>query len=243
MNELLSSVFSLFGYENIKIKLPEKSENETDLNNRNLLEKFSSQLYSSGVIQDYWLVYSGSPSELMAEGKQAELLKTCRLMCDDDSLDKNLNLLCLWQSEKISDEHFKAAHLAEEDMFFFKKYVLHFKNAELEELQNKVSGIGIEQVFRELPLKPEFFAQYKSLKPVLDDWSALLYRICIKLTFITLNQDNTEQLTNLKEMIEKDIDAKGLLDFENFIERVEDPENKEPDDWLELLDKEMSASE
>lgn len=245
MDDLLSNVFSLFGYKCIEMKIPEKIENEADYKNKNLLEqfKFTSRLYSSGLIQDYWLIYNGSPSELMVKGKQAELLKVCRLICDDDSLDKNLNLLCLWQSEKFSDEHFKAAHLAEEDMFFFKKYVLHFKNAELEELQNKVSEIGIEQVFRKLPLKPEFFAQYKSLKSLLDDWSALLYRICIKLTFITLNQDSTEQLTDLKEMIEKDIQDKGLLDFENFIERIEEDENMEPDDWLELLDKEMSASE
>jgi hypothetical protein len=243
MDELLSNVFSLFGYEHIKIKPPEKNEKETDYNNRKLLEQFPSRLYSSGLIQDYWLVYTGSPSELMAEGRQAELLKACRLICDDDSLDKNLNLLCLWQNEKLSDEHFKVAHLAEEDMFFFKKYVLYFKELELEQLQNKISEIGVEEVFRKLPLKPEFFTQYKSLAPLLDDWSSLLYRICIKLTFITLNQDNVEQLTNLKGMIEKDIQDKGLLDFENFIEHIEGVENKEPDDWLVLLDKEIFASE
>lgn len=239
MDELLASVFSLFGYEHIKIELPEKPENETDFNNRYLLEQFSSQLYSSGVIQDYWLVYNGSPSELMTEGKQAELLKTCRLICDDDSLDKNLNLLCLWQSEKFKDEHFKAAHLAEEDMFFFKKYVLYFKQSELDELQKNVSEMGIEPAFKQLPLNPAFFTQYKSLAPLLDDWRALLYRMCIKLTFITLNQDGTEQLTNLKAMIAKDIEGKGLLGFESFIEGVEDTKNKEPDDWLALLDKEM----
>ncbi len=243
MDDLLSSVFNVFGYEYIEVKIPEKTENETDYKNKNLLEQFTSRLYSSGLIQDYWLIYNGSPSELMVKGKQAELLRACRLICDDDSLDKNLNLLCLWQSEKFSDEHFKAAHLAEEDMYFFKKYVLYFKNSDLEELQKNVSQMGIEQVFRELPLKPEFFTQYKDMAPLLDDWRALLYRICIKLTFITLNQGDTEQITNLKEMIEKHIQRKGLLDFENVIERIEEDENKEPDDWLELLDKGMPASE
>jgi hypothetical protein len=243
MDELLSNVFSLFGYEHLKVKTPKSNESEVDYKNEILLEKFTSQLYSSVSIQDYWLIYKGSPNELMVKGKQAELLKACRLICDDDSLDKNLNLLCVWHSEKFSDEHFKAAHLLEEDMFFFKKYVLYFKEVELEQLQIEISDIGVEPVFRQLPLKPEFFTQYKNLALLLDDWRALLYRICIKLTFITLNQDNTEQLTNLKEMIEKDIQAKGLLDFENFIERIEEVENKDPDNWLELLDKEMLASE
>jgi len=240
MDDLLSNIFSLFGYEHIETKTLENSANDK---NKKLLGEFTSKLFSSSSIQDYWLIYNGSPKELMVKGKQAELLKACRLICDDDSLDKNLNLLCLWQSDNFSDEHFKAANLAEEDMFFFKKYVLYFKHSELEELQQNVSEMGLEPVFKQLPLKPEFFTRYKDMAPLLDDWRALLYRICIKLTFITLNQDNTEQLTNLKEMIEKEILGKGLLNFENVIERIEKDEINEPDDWLELLDKEMLASE
>jgi hypothetical protein len=243
MDELLLNVFSLFGYECLEVQKAEELEDKGSSKGKDLLSDFTSRLFSSRSIQDYWLVYKGSPSDLMEKGKQAELLKTCKLICEDDSLDKNLNLLCLWQCEDFTDDHFKSAHLVEEDMYFFKKYVLYFKSSELEGLQDKVSEIGAESVFKQLPLKPEFFTRYKDLSALSDDWSALLYRICIKLTFITLNQHNTEQLTNLKEVISNVIRDKGLTDFERFMERIEDVGNKEPAELLELLDKDMLESE
>jgi hypothetical protein len=243
MDELLLSVFSLFGYEYLEIQKVEGLEVEGAVKDKSLLNDFTSRLFSSRSIQDYWLVYKGSPADLMEKGKQAELLKGCKLICKDDSLDKNLNLLCLWQCDDFTDEHFKAAHLVEEDMYFFKKYVLYFKSSELEGLQSKISEVGAESTFKQIPLKPAFFTRYKDLSALSDDWSALLYRICIKLTFITLNQHNTEQLTNLKGMISNDIRDKNLTNFERFMERIEDVENKEPAELLELLDKEMLESE
>ena len=81
MDDLLSNIFSLFGYEHIETKILENSANDK---NKKLLREFTSKLFSSTSIQDYWLIYNGSPKELMEKGKQTELLKACRLICDDD---------------------------------------------------------------------------------------------------------------------------------------------------------------
>ncbi|WAJ71993.1 ABC-three component system middle component 1 [Catenovulum adriaticum] len=223
MNEIVSKIFELFDYKPV--------ENEIKI-------RFESILYKSQKIEDYWLVYQGSPDSLLEEGIQSNLLKNSKRLCADDALDKNINLLCLWECHNFTEENIKTAHLVEEDLYFFKKYILYYTHNEMNELYQQIKMLGINSTFRELPLKPDFFESYKSLSDFFNEgWQALLYRICIKLTFITLSQTENEQLTNLSEMIEGEVANQTLNKYENMLKQIKDIDNLDPDELLNILEK------
>jgi|GEM_PF-4174324 len=226
MDKIILKVFELFDYKPIKseVKIP-----------------FSSELYQSQKIEDYWLVYHGSPDVLLDEGVQSNLLKSSKRICADDALDKNINLLCLWKCDNFTEENIKLAHLVEEDLYFFKKYILYYTHDEMEDLYSEIQTHGINSIFREFPLKPEIFEQYKIFSGYLNEgWQALLYRMCIKLTFITLSQAENEQLANLSEIIEEQIASQSLGEYEDVLEKIERINDLEADELLDSLEKGFS---
>lgn len=223
MNEIISKIFELFDYK------PVESEVKV---------RFESTLYKSQKIEDYWLVYQGSPDALLEAGIQSNLLKNSKRLCADDALDKNINLLCLWECDNFTEENIKSAHLAEEDLYFFKKYILYYTHDEMKELHKQIKKLGINSTFCELPLRPDFFENYKSFSGYFNEgWQALLYRICIKLTFITLSQTENEQLTNLSEMIEGEVTNQTLNKHENMLKQIKYIDNLDPDELFNILEK------
>lgn len=156
---------------------------------KSLFESQMMELHSSSSLElyrttednktNYWLVTCGEP-KLNAE-LQSYWLQTCKEIIPDPALEKNINLLILWQVESFSEHTNNLVHLAEEDSFFFKKHVLPYTLNEKIELERQINSSGVESLFAQTLIDADTFSSYKSLY-LKGSWQSLLYRIAIKIS-------------------------------------------------------------
>jgi hypothetical protein len=177
MIETLIDIFKLYGYE---------QNNGSEL-----------VLFKSKNIDDYWLIYPASPSTLNAE-LQSTLLHQCQEICNEPALEKNITMLCLWEVDNINKNTISQLHRLEEDIYFFKKHVLYYTKDEAENFERECLSNSLASMILDLPTKPDFFENYKSnLNLGLISWESLLYRICMKVSFIPIAKGESGEIDNL----------------------------------------------
>lgn len=200
------------------------------------------ELYGCGVKQktSYWLIIHGFP-ELTPE-LQAHWLASCKKAVKDPALEKNTNLLLTWKVEALDHQTSILVQQIEEDSYFFKKHVLPYTVAELNELKLQVEKIGLESVFSSFIMDTQTFTSYKRQFHE-GGWQNLLYRIAIKLSALRIQDTTTANLDSLEYSIQDQIgrssDASDLKAIESTImtlAKEKDPlEELEPDELLELV--------
>jgi lantibiotic modifying enzyme len=215
MNEIITQIFQLYGYYRI-----ENSEVE---------------LFKSKSIDDYWLVYNGEPKTISHEF-QSELLNQCKKACKERALEKNLNLLCLWQVDNIDHSTISELHYLEEDIHYFKKHVLYFTLEEFQSLTKKLEEESISELFINSPTNIDVFNRYK---PNINNntWESLLYRICIKLTFMPIECEEGEDISNLHTTHEQNLINEAYLNILDDITQNLDEKYLEgsPEDLLNTI--------
>ncbi|CAK3446792.1 ABC-three component system middle component 1 [Vibrio crassostreae] len=164
--------------------------------NYSVIESKEIKLYKSDTIDDYWVIFAGSPNELLSKRTQSRIMSLCKKSCKDSALDKNTNILCLWEIDKLSPESLRQLHEAEEDIYFFKKNVLYYSKEELSDLQSQLTTKPMHDILRFATDDPRIFKHYKENYSA-KTWQALIYRIFIKITFIPVNQKSGEDISNL----------------------------------------------
>ncbi|HDN1463869.1 TPA: hypothetical protein P1E93_004596 [Escherichia coli] len=176
------------------------------LESEGLTHKHSTDLalyeYSTLGKKNFWLVVFGEP--IITPEIQAGWLNECKKATSDPALEKNINLLIVWNTDSSSVLCSKRVHHAEEDSYFFKKHVLPYTTAELEALYQQVDTQGLAAVFRELITSPDTFTEYKS-HYLQGGWQSLLYRLVIKLPFIAVNSFGNSDLASLERSINEKI--------------------------------------
>lgn len=187
--------------------------------------------------KNYWAVCYGEPN-ISAES-QAKLLDECSRAVHDSALDKNINLLIVWQVDELDDRTSRLVHHAEEDSYFFKKHVLPYTYVEFESLQNKVENLGFESVFYSVLTDPQTFQEYKN-KYRRAGWQNLLYRLAIKVSTLPIKVPTEADLSNLENNISNRIKDDGsLLATESALLELysEQPswQEIEPDDLLKEI--------
>lgn len=148
--------------------------------------------------KNYWLIIHGEP--IITPEIQAGWLSKCKSMTADPALEKNINLLILWNTDSNNVLASKQAHLIEEDNYFFKKHVLPYTTEELKALNQQIITQGFMAVFRESITDPSTFIEYKS-HYLEGGWQSLLYRLAIKLPFIAVNSSSNTDLASLERNI------------------------------------------
>lgn len=169
---------------------------------RNDLPELELYEYSEPDKTGYWLVTHGKP-ELSPE-LQAKWLSDCKIATVDPALEKNINLLIVWQTDSLNEQTSKMVHHAEEDSYFFKKHVLPYTSDELKVLQQVVEQKGLESVFRNVLTDTKTFTEYKAQFHQ-GGWQSLLYRLAIKVSALTIQGSNKADLTNLEQNIKEKI--------------------------------------
>lgn len=161
-------------------------------------------LYEYNILgkKNFWLVVFGEP--IITSENQARWLNECKKATMDPALEKNVNLLILWNTDSSNVLSNKIVHHAEEDIYFFKKHVLPYTDPELDALYHQINTQGFATVFRELITAPETFIEYKS-HYLQGGWQSLLYRLVIKLPFIAINSFGTSDLASLERNIDERI--------------------------------------
>lgn len=199
----------------------------------------SINLFKSKKMEDYWLLDHGTPEKFSYEN-QSNLLSECKELCNDASLDKNINLLCLWEVDNINPNVTARLHHLEEDLYFFKKHVFYYTNTEFESFQEQLKISDLNQILTKDLIDSSVFSDYKESNGL---WQSLLYRLVIKLTFMPVVQGAAGDLSELyethKEKISKHLKL-SLLD--ELIDNIGQEKLKvEPEDLVSYIDQSMEG--
>lgn len=205
----------------------------TDINGSRLFSR-----KESDAKQEFWLVIkTDNPDVLLDE--QASLFTSAKRSQLAPALDKNISLLVLWETEGDLNhqELKKRLMLLEENASFFKKYVLYYSKSEFEVLNTALQGSPLKSFLKSNITSQEIFDLYKEDQKDQSTWYPLLYRIAIKLPFITVDAGKTEKLASLIEDNEIAIEKskiEGLasfnssffkLNFDHLLNSEANPEN------------------
>lgn len=215
-----------------------------------LMRKLSTDLalyeFSTPGKKNFWLVVFGEP--IITPEIQAGWLNECKKATSDPALEKNINLLIVWNTDSSSVLSSKRVHYAEEDSYFFKKHVLPYTTAELEALYQQFTIQGGIAAFHKLIISPAIFTEYKShyLK---GGWQSLLYRLAIKLPFIAVNSFDNSDLASLERNIDDKIqhtDNPALLAtislvIDSLVDQIVSPEVL-PEDLMGFMNEKLSEA-
>jgi len=217
------------------------------LESEGLTRKLSTDLalyeYSSTGKTNYWLVIHGEP--IITPEIQAGWLRKCKNATADPALEKNINLLIVWNANSSKVLASKQVHHIEEDSYFFKKHVLPYTTEELEALRQQIETHVFSIVFRESITTPSTFAEYKS-NYLEGGWQSLLYRIAIKLPFIAVNSSGNSDLAslerNIREKIQRTANPDVLLATDSAIDFLANQISSTdvlPEDLLTYMDAKL----
>lgn len=204
-------------------------------------EVSNGRLYSfndSSMRTAFWLVTQENDLRSIL-GKQSNLFDTCSKVCQKPALDKNIYMLVLWNTGGNKDlgEMKNSIMSVEEDPYYFKKNVLYFSDTELESLKNVMGVQSIAVFLRKQIVLPEIFAEYRS-RSIEQIWQSLLYRIAIKIPFVEIKAEKTEDMDLLFKSNRVELENAGLLEFEesffNILNNC-DTSKLEPKEFLEKL--------
>lgn len=198
-------------------------------------------------MEDYWVIFQGSPSQLLEKKGQSELMAQCKKVCTDPAFEKNANIVCLWNVESIDKKTIRQLHQTEEDIYFFKKHVLYYTQSELTSFKEQSSAYPLRDLLQQYPTNPEVFQRYKASINK-GTWESLLYRICMKLTFIPIAQGADEDISNLYRSHEiamtKAKDKDSLINLNAVAQNLNESELAcKPDELLNLIIDQLGASE
>lgn len=226
MINIIKNIFNLFNYQKLT---------SSDLN-----------LFKSKDMDDYWLIYEGEPKQLLEHKIQSELIAQCKRECSNSALEKNINLICLWKIGEANKNTISELQQVEEDIYFFKKHVLYFKGTELERFNSEISTRSLNEILLDSTTDPSVFNQYKTNTDKAL-WESLLYRICIKLSFIPIAKGASEEISNLHQKHELSFNKKRnkthLLNLESIILKLNDEQiNSEPKELLKTITSKLEGN-
>jgi hypothetical protein len=176
MIELIKELFESNGYEGTNIE--------------------ENILFHKNDKKDFWLLLQVDDLEQLIEN-QIDLLEGCKEVNTAPELEKNISMLILWDKGEEEFSNMKKKILPiEEDPYYFKKHILYFSVTELEEFQNEINENDAIDFVEENIVNYNIFTNFKD-NPQAQTWQSLLYRLAIKLPFIKINIDETEDLDSL----------------------------------------------
>jgi len=146
----------------------------------------------------YWLVIKVGDPSLALKG-QADLFSLCKEAVHNTALDKNISLLMIWNTGGGLDQVDMKQQImrVEEDPYFFKKYVLYFSTEELKCLVNSLDQVSLDSFLHDNLTLTTTFSEYKNNPISQESWQPLLYRISIKLPFISVPTEESRSLDSL----------------------------------------------
>lgn len=176
MIDIVESIFEDFNYKKI--------------------ESDKIKLYKSDTIEDYWVIFSGSPYQILEKNTQSKLMSLCKEACNDSALEKNANIICLWEINELNQESAQQLHQTEEDVYFFKKNVLYYSHDEYIDFKKQCNSTSISDILKQSSDDPAVFQYYKENFDS-QTWQALAFRIFIKLTFMPVSHKSGAEISNL----------------------------------------------
>lgn len=136
----------------------------------------------------YWAIVSLSHPSLLTK-TQSKIADSCIKQIAQPDANKNISILSLWNTTqtKLNSTQIKAIIMEqEEDPYIAKKYVLQYTDTEHQEFVQKYTQSPSYDAILSTIMNQSVFAQYKTNPQ--NGLTSLLYRVAIKLPFISLGK-------------------------------------------------------
>lgn len=215
MKRLIKILLSETGFENIQPIDNIDNDNSLFSENRSKNMFYISNFYNS--INDF------------NEGFKEDQNRAFNFVCTKDNsneLKKNTSMIIFIKVENIKqmDEMQSKILELEEDVYFFKKYVLLYLDEELEEFKSAVENENISEFMKENINNEELFEEFKVEEKV--SFYSLILKLYIKLPhLIYSNTFESKDIIDLNKKIQFDLSLKGLINLHNELLEVEDIES------------------
>ena len=185
----------------------------------------------------FWLVIQERSLDSLVD-RQSELFDACKQDSQNSALDKNISMLVLWETGGDLDlgEMKKKVMSVEEDPFFFKKHVLYYSSQEVDSLKAVMGDESLHNYLQKNIASQDVFAKYKE-DPLSQEWQPLLYRIAIKVPFVSIDIGCSDGLDSLFEMNKEEIKKnrdKKLVEIDHCFFEIKNT-NATPEEYLSEL--------
>ena len=164
----------------------------------------------------YWAIVEWNDLEQLTE--QSTIFNRCRELIDHPELDKNLSLIILIKlNEPSAIANAKSSIIkVEENAYYFKKYVLHYADAELEELKKQQGEKTDLDFLTHQVVNSECFKSYKVAHKIIS-WQSLVYRIAVKIPLIPITIKTNKGLASLFEDNQLKVTNKNLSPVDDHL--------------------------
>lgn len=224
MEQLIKILLHETGFENIQPVDAIEKQNCLFSENRSKNIFYISNFYDS--INDF--------NEEFRENQNKAFNFIC-IKDNSNELKKNTSMIIFIKVEdatQISEMQSKILEL-EEDVYFFKKYVLLYLEEELEELKSAVERKKIYEFMKDNINNEELFEEFK-VEEILSLYSLIL-KLYIKMPhLIYSNTFEPKDIQDLHEKITNDLEEKCVLNLHNELLNADDI-----DSWI---DKEIDIN-
>lgn len=147
-----------------------------------------------------------------------------------NEIKKNSSMIIFIVVDDIKEKNIIQSRILdiEEDIYFFKKYVLIYTNDEINDLKYKLKENNVKKFMEENINKEDLFQEFK-LKNKLSAYSLIL-KLYIKLPHTRYNDTfSSDRIQNLNEIIQDEINERQLTEVHKEILEVNEQNIKE---WI-----------
>lgn len=167
--------------------------------------------------KNFWVIahYAGDEIKNVLN-EQIELFVKTKEIVQDPTFDKNVNLLVLNKVSKLDDVKLDDLLQIEENPYHFKKSVMYYTEVELKNLTSAIDESNVLTSIESLILKEEIFEQHKTSFDA-NSFESLVYRMAIKIPFLKIRINQTNNLKSLEEINKKSV---GNNPLDEILEQV-----------------------
>jgi hypothetical protein len=164
----------------------------------------------------YWAVVEWEDLDQLSG--QSAIFNSCRELVNQPEIDKNLSLVILTRLNEVAviDAAKSAIIRIEENPYYFKKYVLHYADAEYEQLKTQQGEKTALEFLTHQIVNSDCFKAYKNDHRSIS-WQSLVYRIALKLPFIPITIKTNKGLASLFEDNKLKVVNKNLKSLDDHL--------------------------
>ncbi len=213
MKAVIKEILSQTGFENMQLV----ADNDNCLFSKNIDKNifYMSNFYNS--INDF------------KERFKQDQNKAFNFICNRDNsneLKKNTSMIVFIKVKDTAQMNEMQSEILEleEDIYFFKKYVLLYLEEEIEELKTKVESKNISEFMKATINDEELFEEFKVEEKL--SFYSLILKLYIKMPhLIYSNTFEPKDIQDLHEKIIDDLGEKGVINLHNELLTVDDIES------------------
>lgn len=213
MKAVIKEILSQTGFENMQLV----ADNDNCLFSKNIDKNIF-----------YMLNFYNSINDFKERFKQDQN-KAFNFICNRENsneLKKNTSMIVFIKVKDTAQMNEMQSEILEleEDIYFFKKYVLLYLEEEIEELKTKVESKNISEFMKATINDEELFEEFKVEEKL--SFYSLILKLYIKMPhLIYSNTFEPKDIQDLHEEIIDDLWEKGVINLHNELLTVNDIEN------------------